>query len=63
MQFCTCGTQFYKHITTYNLYCIPDPLTVLRYFNSDGNVPSPSATMSGYINAANSPFSLNVLQL
>ncbi len=61
MQFCTCGTQFYEHIATYNSYRVPDPLTVLRYFNSDGNVPSPSATTSSYINAANRPFSLNTM--
>ncbi len=59
MQFCTCGAQFYEHIPTYNSYRIPDPLTVLRYFNSDGNVPSPSATTSSYSNDASSPFSQN----
>ncbi|KAK0240641.1 hypothetical protein EDD85DRAFT_1021850 [Armillaria nabsnona] len=56
MQFCTCGAQFYEHIAAYNSYCIPEPWTVLRYFNPDGNVPSPSATTSS---AANSPFSPN----
>ena len=59
MQFCTCGAQFYEHIATYNSYLILEPWTVLRYFNSDGNVPSPSATTSNYSNDANSPFSPN----
>ncbi|KAK0477759.1 hypothetical protein EDD18DRAFT_1365214 [Armillaria luteobubalina] len=57
MQYCTCGAQFFEHVTTYNLYYISDPWTVLHYFNPDNNVPSPSAAMSGYSNDASSPFS------
>ncbi|PBK96329.1 hypothetical protein ARMGADRAFT_1076509 [Armillaria gallica] len=59
MQFCTCGAQFYEHIAAYNSYRILELWTVLCYFNSDGDVSSPSATMSSYSNAANSPFSPN----
>ncbi|PBK96282.1 hypothetical protein ARMGADRAFT_1061026 [Armillaria gallica] len=59
MQFCTCGTQFFEHIGTYNSYHIPEPWTVLRYFNLDNNGPPLSITSSGYSNDANSPFSPN----
>ncbi len=55
MQFCTCGTQFFEHIGTYNSYHIPEPWTVLRYFNPDNNGPPLSITSSGYSNDANSP--------
>ncbi|KAK0197593.1 hypothetical protein F5146DRAFT_1218421 [Armillaria mellea] len=58
MQLCTCGTQLFKHSPTYNSYRIPEPLTVLRYFNPDGHVPSPSTTATS---AANSPFSPNTM--
>ncbi|KAK0228095.1 hypothetical protein IW262DRAFT_1490182 [Armillaria fumosa] len=55
-QFCTCGAQFFDHIGTYNPYYIPEPWTVLRYFNADDNVPSPSASTSNYSNDTG-PFS------
>ncbi|KAK0434965.1 hypothetical protein EV421DRAFT_1272356 [Armillaria borealis] len=57
MQYCTCGTQFFEHAGTYNSYHIPDPWTVLRYFNPDNNDPPLGITSSGYSNGANSPFS------
>ncbi len=57
MQFCTCGAQFYEHLGTYNSYHIPEPGTVFRYFNPDGDGSSPSAATSRYANASNaSPF-------
>ncbi|PBK58470.1 hypothetical protein ARMSODRAFT_1091206 [Armillaria solidipes] len=59
MQFCTCGTQFFEHVGTYNSYHIPDPWTVLRYFNPDNNGSPLNITLSGYSNDANSPFSPN----
>ncbi len=46
MQFCTCGAQCCEHIGTYNLYRIPEPWSVLRYFNPDTNGPSPSVATS-----------------
>ncbi|KAK0197583.1 hypothetical protein F5146DRAFT_1130436 [Armillaria mellea] len=54
MQRCTCEAQCYEHIAAYNLYCIPEPWTVLRYFNPDSHVPSPSTTVSS---TTHSPFS------
>ncbi|KAK0225253.1 hypothetical protein EDD85DRAFT_857113 [Armillaria nabsnona] len=59
MQFCTCGAQFCEHIGTYNSYRIPEPWTVLRYFNPDSDGPPPSATSSSYSDNANSLFSPN----
>ncbi|KAK0474815.1 hypothetical protein IW261DRAFT_1610382 [Armillaria novae-zelandiae] len=59
MQFCTCGAHFFEHVGTYNLYHIPEPWTVLRYFNAGDNVPSSRATTSSYSNDASSPFSQN----
>ncbi len=57
-QRCTCEAQFCEHITTNNWYRLPEPWTVLDYFNPASNDPSPSAAMS-YFDNANSPFSLN----
>ncbi|KAK0434967.1 hypothetical protein EV421DRAFT_2022792 [Armillaria borealis] len=56
-KYCTCEAQFCEHIATYNPYRLPEPWTVLDYFNPDSNCPSPSATMSSHFNDANSPFS------
>ncbi|PBK77628.1 hypothetical protein ARMSODRAFT_946469 [Armillaria solidipes] len=58
-QRCTCEAQFCEHIATDNGYRLPEPWTVLDYFNPDINGPSPSATSSSYSNGANSPFSPN----
>ncbi|KAK0502775.1 hypothetical protein EDD18DRAFT_1135058, partial [Armillaria luteobubalina] len=60
VQFCTCGAHVFDHVGTYNPYYIPEPWTVLRYFNPDDNNPSPSAMMSGSSNDASSPFSQNI---
>ncbi|KAK0445552.1 hypothetical protein EV421DRAFT_330160 [Armillaria borealis] len=59
MQFCTCGARFCEHTATYNPYQVPEPWTVLDYFNADSDGPPPSAT-SSYYNDANSPFSPNI---
>ncbi|PBK96302.1 hypothetical protein ARMGADRAFT_691503 [Armillaria gallica] len=56
MQSCTCGAQFYEHLGTYNSYRIPEPGTVFRYFNPDGDGSSPSAVTSSYSDANTSPF-------
>ncbi|KAK0445554.1 hypothetical protein EV421DRAFT_329792 [Armillaria borealis] len=61
LQFCTCGAQFCEHIGTYNSYRIPEPWSVLRYFNADGDGSSPSVTTSSYFNDANSPFFPNTM--
>ncbi|SJL04574.1 uncharacterized protein ARMOST_07941 [Armillaria ostoyae] len=58
-QRCTCEAQFCEHIATDNSYRLPEPWTVLDYFNPDSNGPSPSATLSSYSNDDNSPFSPN----
>ncbi|PBK77626.1 hypothetical protein ARMSODRAFT_997979 [Armillaria solidipes] len=60
LQFCICGAQFCEHIGTYNSYRIPEPWSVLRYFNPDTNGPSSSVTTS-YFNDANSPLSPNTM--
>ncbi|KAK0474829.1 hypothetical protein IW261DRAFT_1610385 [Armillaria novae-zelandiae] len=59
MQFCTCGAHCFEHVGTYNSYHIPEPWTVLRYFNPDDNVLSPDAITGGYFNNGSSPFSQN----
>ncbi|KAK0228079.1 hypothetical protein IW262DRAFT_1455277 [Armillaria fumosa] len=63
MQFCTCGAQFCEHIGTYNSYRIPEPWTVLCYFNPDNNGPPLSTTSSSYSNNVSSPFSPNTTLL
>ncbi|KAK0502771.1 hypothetical protein EDD18DRAFT_605956 [Armillaria luteobubalina] len=60
MQFCTCGAQFCEHIGTYNLYRIPEPWTVLHYFNPDNSGPPLSTTSNGYPSDVSSPFSPNL---
>ncbi|KAK0477763.1 hypothetical protein EDD18DRAFT_1210363 [Armillaria luteobubalina] len=52
-QRCTCEAQLYRHIATDNLYRLPEPWTVLDYFNPYSNGPSLGATTS---NNVNSPF-------
>ncbi|KAK0502772.1 hypothetical protein EDD18DRAFT_605993 [Armillaria luteobubalina] len=56
-QFCTCGAQICEHIATYNQYRLPEPWTVLDYWNP-GNISPPSTTKISYSNDANSPFFL-----
>ncbi|KAK0502777.1 hypothetical protein EDD18DRAFT_1457646 [Armillaria luteobubalina] len=58
-QFCTCGAHVFQHVSTYNPYYIPEPWTVLHYFNLDDNAASSSAATSGYSNDASILFSQN----
>ncbi|KAK0445571.1 hypothetical protein EV421DRAFT_1902504 [Armillaria borealis] len=57
-QRCTCEAQFCEHIATDNSYRLPEPWTVLDYFNPDINRPSSSlALTSSYSSNVNGPFS------
>ncbi|KAK0240646.1 hypothetical protein EDD85DRAFT_496560 [Armillaria nabsnona] len=53
MQHCTCEAQIHEHIATDNWYRLPDPWTVLDYFNPDNNSPPSAATSHN----ATGPFS------